>query len=250
MKIITVLNQKGGVGKTTVSLGLFSALQHENKRVLLVDLDEQSNATHGVINDYTTPTIYELYKGVAEVQDAIIHTSQGDIIPGSLNMNTIDAEIKRIDKQFILKEILEPLKKKYDFIIIDTQADIGTTTINALVSADYVIIPTHAQAFSIDGIITIKSAIDQVKKYFNKKLKCLGIVLNQYNARTKLSKELLPIIEEQAQTLNTTVFETKIRQCGAIGEAQLLMESIIDYAPRSNGAKDFKALAKEVIERI
>lgn len=247
---ITIMNQKGGVGKTTISLGIYNELERLGHKTLLVDLDEQANATKGTTRDYNGTNALDLFKGTP-IGDVIHVTEKGHhIIYGTGAMSTVETEVKGMAKEQRLRKALEQVQKDYDYIIIDTSPTVGLATINALVSADGVIIPTHTQYFSTDSILSVNESIKDVRMYYNPDIICLGIAINQYNARLSTSKQLVPVIEQMAKDMDSIVFETKIRQCSALNDCQMAQEPIYKWSPKCNGSKDMESLTQEVLKQI
>lgn len=243
MITISITNQKGGIGKTTTALNLGAALASKNKKVLLIDLDAQGNLSHSTATGQAGASIYDvLLKG--QIKQAIIKKERFDVLKSSAALDALpDITTGR------LKEAIKPLTNAYDFVIIDTPPALNALTINALVASDYVLIPATADMYALQGTARLYSTIDAVKK-INKSLKILGVVLTRYTDRTRVNKELREVLEHQAQELDTRVLNSTIREGVGIREAQALQSSIFDYAPSSNQAKDYLALADEILEAI
>lgn len=247
MKTIAIVNQKGGVAKTTTAQALGAALQRLGKRVLYVDCDSQCNLTWAAGADTKTAGAMDLLQGLEyEIQK----TPQGDLICGSPALAAADTLLSQQGKEYLLKKALEKLRKKYDYCIIDTAPSLGVLTINALTAADAAVIPALADSFSLQGINQLVGTIEAVQKYCNPKLRIAGIVLTRYNRRTILSRDVTGILEEAAQQLNTKLFDTKISPCNALTEAQARHVSIYDYAPKSKGAAEYAALTTEIIKEM
>lgn len=247
--IISIINQKGGVGKSTTANALGAGLHHKGFKVLYIDMDAQGNLTYS-LNALNKPlTSLELLTGTATAQEAIISTPQGDIIPASGNLAGADALITETGKEYRLKEAIEPLKKKYDFIIIDTPPALGVLTINALTACKSVLIPTQADIYSLQGIGQLSQTIDTVRKYCNKDITVKGILATRYTARTNLTKDMTTLLEDTAKQLNTKLYSTKIRECTALKEAQATQQDIFTYSPKSNASEDYKAFIEEYIKQ-
>ena len=247
-KIITIANNKGGVAKSTTALCLGYALQKEGYKVLFVDLDPQANLSLCLGARNSKKTVLDLFKGTP-VKDVIINTDNGAVIPSSLDLVSAEMILTETGKEYRLKELLAPVVREYDFIIIDTPPSLNILTINALVCATDVIIPVQADVFSVQGIATFKTPFESVKKYCNSKLKINGILLTRYNNRSRISQDLAEQLEQIAKVFNTRLYNTRIRENIAIKESQLLQANIFEYAPKSNAVKDYSALAKEVLEK-
>lgn len=243
---IAVVNRRGGVGKTATAHALGAGLILKGNKVLFVDLDSQSNLSYDL--GVTKPDIsaMDVLTGEATAEQAILHTQQGDLIPASEDLATADTAITGTGKEYRLQEALQPLKEMYDYIIIDTPPALGTLTVNALTACAGAIIPAQAEIHSLQGIGLLNDAIEAVKKYCNRDLYIKGIVITRYNGRTVLSKDMRDNLEAIAAQLHTKVFKEPIRECISIKEAQAAQQSIFEYAPRSNAARDYMALIDEL----
>ena len=248
MKTITIINQKGGVGKSTTAHNLAVGLAKlHKKRVLLIDLDAQGSLSYSLNATSRNNGVYEALKGIVDITEAIHHTPQGDIIPADGNLAGIDGELTATGKEYRLKELLEPIKNDYDYVVIDTPPALGILTVNALTTSDSLIIPLQADIFSLQGVGQLYSTIQAVQRYTNHNLKVKGLLLSRYSARSVLTRDLTDVIDNTAKSLNTKLFNTKIRECIAIKEAQTQQANIFDYAPNSNGAKDYNNFIEEVL---
>ena len=249
--IISISNQKGGVGKSTTSQALASGLAHiKNKKVLLVDLDSQGNATYATGEKDIDMTVYEVMRGMVDIKNAIYETEFIDILPASKKLTQLDVELTEVGKEYKLKESLEEIKSYYDFIVIDTPPALGILTVNALTASDYIIIPSQADVYSLQGIGMLMDTCNNIKKYSNKDLKLLGVLLTRFNARTILSNEMKDMINDTAQQIGTFLYDTVIREGIAIKEAQALRQDIFNYSSRSNAATDYQNFMEELLERI
>lgn len=249
MKTISIVNRKGGVGKTATAQALGSGLLKRGYRVLFVDLDSQSNLSYAIGVDTIGLSSLELMTETATAKEVIIKTNQGDIIPASPNLVIIETTLTETGKEYRLKERLEPILSEYDYIIIDTPAQLGVLTINALTTSDFAIIPVQADIYSLQGIGLLNETIDTIKKYCNKDLYIDGILVTRYNGRAVLSRDMQGNIEKLAQEFNTRVYETPIRECIAIKESQAMRQSIFDFAPKSNASIDYDNFINEILER-
>ncbi len=247
MEVIAIVNRKGGVGKTATAQALGAGLIRKGCSVLYIDLDSQTNLTYGLGADPAGLNSMDVLTGEATAQEAIQHTQQGDAIAGSEALAGADAAIVGTGKEYRLKEALEGLQ--YDYCIIDTPAALGTLTVNALTAADSVIIPVQAEVYSLQGIGQLNKAIEAVKKYCNNSLRIRGILLTRYNGRAILSRDMQSNLEAAAEKLSTRLYDTPIRECVSIKEAQAQQQDIFSYAPRSNAAKDYAAFIAEFEER-
>ena len=252
MHTYAVINQRGGIGKTTTAAALAAGLRARGYKTLLIDLDAQCNLSYTMRAEHSSPTIYEILTGAAEPQAAILSSEQGDIIPSSANMATADTTITETGKEYKLREAINTFKGKYKYIVIDTPPALGIATINALTAADSVIIPAQAEAFSLQGIGRIYNTIEAVKKYCNPKLKIEGILLTRYEGNTTLGKIEAEQAAETAKAMHTKVFTAKIRACNGIKEAQATRQSIYDYKPAAkvkNAVADYEAFINELLKR-
>lgn len=246
MEIIAVINQKGGVGKSTTAHAIGAGLTLKGHRVLYIDLDAQGNLSYTLGANTGGLTAMELLQG-RNTQAAIQRTAQGDIIASSPSLAGADTIITATGKEYRLREALEPLKKNYDYCIIDTPPALGILTINALTACNGAIIPAQADIYSLQGISQLHSTIETVKRYCNPALSIKGIVLTRYNSRAIISREVADMIEQTAGQLQTKLYKAKIRECTAIKEAQATQQSIYSYAPRSNATTDYTALIDEIL---
>lgn len=243
--IISVCNQKGGVGKSTTAYALSAWLHLKGHRVLIVDLDPQGNITATTGTTDADGNAYDLLSGSAAAQEVIKKTERGDIIPSGRGLAKLDIELSGIGRENRLKEALAPLKKHYGFIIIDTPPALGLLTINALTASDSVLIPAQADYYSLQGIGQLYETIEAVKRYTNPDLELRGILLTRHNTRAILSRDMADLIEATASQIKTFVYDTFIRECISIKEAQAVQMDIFSYAPRSNAAKDYDAFVTE-----
>lgn len=248
MEIIAIINRKGGVGKTATAQALGAGLLKRGARVLFVDLDSQANLTYGMSSSPRRHDVMEVLTGTCRAGDAIQHTEHGDLLAGSESLAAADAIIDGTGKEYRLREALEDVNDIYDYVIIDTPAALGTLTVNALTAAAGVIIPVQADEYSILGIGQLNAAITAVRKYCNHDLKIYGILITRYNARSILSRDMQSNLQDAAAALNTKLYQTAIRECVSVKEAQACKQDIYRYAPRSNAAKDYEAFLDEFMQ--
>lgn len=249
--VITITNQKGGVGKTTTSCSIACGLAMEHKRVLAVDLDPQGNLGFSLgLEIEASATIYEVFKGTATLQEAIRSAKYCDVISSNILLSSAELEFTGKQRESMLKNILSTVAGYYDYIVIDTPPALNILTINAYAAANYLIIPMVPEILSLLGVSQIKETINTVRTSLNPNLNVLGILLNKYNPRTVLSREVKEMAEDIAAQIGTRVFNTQIRNGICVAEAPAQGESLLDYAPRSNPAQDYKALVAEILELI
>lgn len=248
MKTIAIINQKGGVGKSTTAFTLASGLKNKGYKTLCIDMDAQGNLSYTADANDDLLTIYDLLAEDADINQAIQHTKNFDLIASSKALSGADGFITDIGKEYKLKEILESVKNDYDYIIIDTPPALGILTVNALTACDSVIIPAQADIYSLQGIEQLSKTIQPIKKYCNDKLKIDGILLTRYSPRAILSREVAEIANDLAQNLNTKVFKSTIREAIAVKESQINKQSLFDYAPNSNVTNDYLNFVNELLK--
>ena len=246
--IYTVATQKGGVGKTTTAAALWAGLSFKGYKCLAIDLDPQCNLSFTAGADTTRKTALSLLTGEAPAEETIQQTAAGDIIPASKSLAGADAFIVGTGAEYRLKEALEPIQARYDYIVIDTPPALGILTVNALTACNSVIVPAQADIFSLQGIDQLQATIDPVRKYCNPTLHIEGLLLTRYNARTALSRDVSEIMQQLAQKLGTKVFNTTIREGIAVKEAQISQRTIFDYAPKAKVTDDYRAFIEEILK--
>lgn len=246
-KVIAVVNHKGGVGKTTTTVNLGAALARLGKRVLLVDMDSQQNLTTSLMREDDVET--SIYDSLMRNEPLPIVTiaERLDLCPSELALAAAELHMQaRIGRESILKKLLNKVQGKYDFVFIDCPPSLGLFTINALVAATDVFLPLTGETLPLRGILLLDETLNDVIQNANSDLKITGVVIQRYNNR-KLNKE---VIEAITSKFGAKVFNTKIRECIALAEAPAAHCSIFDYDDKSNGATDYMALAREVLERM
>lgn len=250
-RIIAVANQKGGVGKTTTAINLSACLAEAGKKVLTIDLDPQGNTTSGlgVDKNEVSNTIYELMLGECSVGEAIIKTEIENLSLLSSNVNLAGAEIELLDikeKEYILKNEIDYVQDDYDFIIIDCPPSLSMLTVNAMTTANTILVPIQCEYYALEGLSQLMHTIDLVQKRLNPNLQMEGVVFTMYDARTNLS---LQVVENVKNNLDTTIYKTIIPRNVRLAEAPSHGLPINLYDTRSTGAESYRELAKEVIAR-
>ena len=247
-KIITITNQKGGVGKTTTALALISGLHKKGKKVLGIDLDPQGNLGFSLgVNIEENLSIYDVFRNKATIEEATIKTQFGDVVISNILLSSAELEFNFAGREFMLRDKIEKIKEDYDYIIIDTPPALNVLTVNAYTSSDSIIIPMVPEILSLLGISQLRDTVGTVKKYYNPSLTISGILLTKFNKRTNLAREVYEMAQSIADDLDTKVFKSKIRTGVSVAESPAHGESIIDYAPKSKPSQDYLDLINEVL---
>lgn len=249
--ILTLANQKGGVGKTTTAVNLAAFLGKKKKKVLVIDLDPQGNATSGLGVDKgeLENTIYDVLVNEEPMADAIWESSAENVSICPTNINLAGAEIELVNvmsREQVLKEALKPVQDDYDYILIDCPPSLSILTINALTASNGVIIPIQGEYYALEGLTQLVDTINIVKKKLNKNLSILGVVLTMFDRRTQLTRQ---VEEEVDNYFGDKVFNTHIPRNVRLAEAPSHGVAILDYDKNSKGAKAYESLAAEVIKR-
>lgn len=251
---ICVANQKGGVGKTTTSHNLAVGLANKGYKVLMVDVDSQANLSsvceYENLNDYT---MYDVFKNYVGIKDIIVKISDNlYLAPSNITLAGLEVELSSVlGREYKLKEILASVKNEYDYIIIDTPGSLGVLTLNAFTASTYVIIPTTASMFAIQGMSQLSDIINSVINYYNSDLKILGILITRYNGRTNVTKELIDATNQISEMIDAPMFDTKIRNSVSVEETQMLSKSVYDFKKSGNiVGEDYLAFVDEVLEKL
>lgn len=250
-RVIAVANQKGGVGKSTTAINLSACLAEKEKKVLTIDMDPQGNTTSGlgVDKNNVENTLYELLLGEAETKDTIVKdvVENVDLISSNVNLSGAEIELIGVDeKEYILKKIIDKVRRKYDYIIIDCPPSLNMLTINALTAANSVLVPIQCEYYALEGLSQLIHTIDLVKDRLNKKLVMEGVVFTMYDARTNLS---LQVVENVKDNLQQNIYKTIIPRNVRLAEAPSYGQPITLYDTKSAGAEAYRLLAEEVINR-
>ncbi len=249
-KVIAIANQKGGVGKTTTCVNLAASLGVLEKKVLVIDLDPQANASSSFGIDINTVenTIYQVLEHLVPAKNSLLKTSSHnvDIVPANIDLVAIEIElIDKEGREYMLKKSLEKIIKDYDYILIDCAPSLGLITINALVAAKSVIIPIQCEYFALEGLGKLLNTIKSLRNLHNSNLDIEGLLLTMYDSRLRLSNQ---VIDEVRKHFSSMVFDTVIRRNTRLGEAPSFGKSIIDYDATSNGAINYLNLAQELLK--
>lgn len=248
-KVISVANQKGGVGKTTTAINLASSLAAAEKKTLLIDIDPQANSSSGLSVHNHTPSVYEVLIGTMDINDVIIETYMPflDLLPS--NINLVGAEIEMVDmddREMLFKNAIAKIRDKYDYILIDCPPSLGLLTLNSLSGSDSVIIPVQCEYFALEGLGQLLNTINIVKQHYNKNLTIEGVVLTMFDVRLRLSQQ---VAEEVKKYFGDKVFNTIIHRNVRISEAPSYGKPVILYDAISTGSKNYIELASELLDR-
>jgi len=253
-EVFGILNQKGGVGKTTTSVNLGSAVANLGKRVLMIDMDAQSNlTTHlgltgGMTEAPLVPefTVYDVLKGTKTIKEVLVNRSENiDIVPSSILLSAADLELGgMVGRELLLKRALDPVRDEYDVIIVDCPPALGLLSLNSLSAVDKVIVPVQSEYLALHGVRQLLDTIDQVRSIYNPELSVGGVLICMHDGRKKLAKAVAETIRDYFGDL---VFKTIIRDNVALAEAPANGQNIFEHAPKSAGAEDYLSLANELL---
>ena len=250
-RIIAIINQKGGVGKSTTAVNLAAALGEQGRKTLIVDFDPQGNSTSGfgIEKEELDNCIYDALLNDVPAESLVLDTncSKVFVIPATIQLAGVEIElVSAIARETRLKDLLEPVKDEFDFIFIDCPPSLGLLTINALTAADSVLIPIQCEYYALEGVTKLLESMKMVKTRLNKSLDTYGVLMTMYDSRTSLSNQ---VVEEVQSYFGDKAFKTLIPRTVKISEAPSFGEPVITYAPQNKGAKAYMNLAKEVIKR-
>ena len=251
--ILTIANQKGGVGKTTTAVNLSAALATKGLRTLLLDLDPQANSSMSFLDVRSVQA--SIYDALSErnmpLSDIIVATEKLEglrIVPSNISLAKLEAKlIGELDSHFRLKDVLEPISGDFDYIVIDTPPTLGIITVNALVASTHVLIPVQASYFALEGTDDLLETVQKIKQRANPELQILGALITMYDKRTLLARD---ICNEIRKVFGNRVFDTVITKSVRLEESPAYREAIFTYAPRSSGALEYYRLSEEVLGRV
>ncbi len=250
-RIVAIANQKGGVGKTTTTINLSACLSEAGQKVLTIDLDPQGNTTSGIGLEKTDleDTVYELLVDECTIKSCIYKTQIDglDIIPSNVNLSGAEIELLGInDREYLLKNAIDYIRDDYDFIIIDCPPALNMLTLNAMTTANSILVPIQCEYYALEGLSQLIHTIDLVQQRLNPKMIIEGVVFTMYDARTNLSMQ---VVENVKENLNTTIYKTIIPRNVKLAEAPSHGLPINLYDKKSAGAESYRLLAKEVMNR-
>ena len=252
MKVIAVANQKGGVAKTATAGALATGLKLMGYSVLAVDMDPQANLSDSMGGEESEHTLYTILMGEDNINEAIQRDTICDLVPATIMLAGLEAELNCMGRELRLKEEIEAaeLDSKYDYMILDTPPAMGIITINALVAADSVVIPTMADMASVKGIDQLNATIRNVRKYFNDKLGIDGILFTRHSSRTNIGRDIRAATEKIAENMGTRVYDAYIRASVVVPESNAMASDLWSYSPNSTVANDYSNFIEEFLKGV
>ena len=247
MRITTVINQKGGVGKTTTAHALATGLNHRGYKTLIIDADPQGNISYVMRANTAQRGLYEAMRGEISGAQAVQRTEQGDIIPSSIYLAGADLEFTQTGREYLLRELLEGIAGDYTHVLIDSPPALGIMTINALTASSDIVIPVGADIFSLQGVQQLLSTVAKAQKYSNQALTIAGLLITRKGTRAVATRQLIEAIQSKAGALHAHLYGATIREAIAIKEAQIMQGSIFDTHPAAKATGDYSAFIDEYI---
>lgn len=243
-RVICFANQKGGVGKTSTCVNLCAAIREKKRRILLIDADPQGNATTGMgVDKHRRPTLYDVISGTASIENAIVETPYGDVLPTNLNLSGASIElVDAPEREYVLRRLIEPVKDRYEYIFIDCPPSLGLLTLNALVASDGIIIPVQCEYYAMEGLADLVTSMKLTKKRFNPDLQIEGILLTMYDRRLTFTSQ---VAAEIRKYFGNAVFSTVIPRNVRIAEAPSHGKPVGAYSRMSRGTTAYDCLAVE-----
>ena len=248
-RVTTVINQKGGIGKTTTAHALATGLNHRGYKALAIDADPQGNLAYTMQSDPTQAGLYEAMRGVITAADAIQHTAQGDLISSSIDLAGADMEFTQTGREYLLREVLDAISADYSHVIIDSPPSLGIMTVNALTASSDLIIPVGAEIYALQGLQQLLSTIGKVQKYSNPGLTVAGLLITRKGNKAVATRQLIDAIQQRAEMLTLRLYRTVIREAIAVREAQIMQGSLFDTHPRAKVTEDYNSFITEYIEQ-
>ena len=246
MEIISLVNKKGGVAKTTTALALASGLSKRKFKVLAIDCDAQGNFSKASGGEDDVVGTFDILTGKEKTIDAIQELPEYDLIGGDKRLSSIDVALNKPGREYRLKKALEQLERGYDYCVIDNPPALNVAVANSLAVSDKVIICSCAEAFSVDGLMEISATLDDVREFMNPELKVDGILITIFNPRTLIGQHQKEQLEKLAEVMKTKVYQTFIRRCNTISVSQSERKSVFNY-PSSNAAEDYGRFVEEFL---
>lgn len=253
MKVISVSNVKGGVGKTTTAAILSAGLTAKGYKVLMIDSDPQTNLTMCFLQEQPdeTPSLYHVYakgKTIDETKTPI--KLNLDLVIGDFELCNADMEFIKAGRLKMLHKALKAMQSQYDYVVVDTPPNLGILSLNAFIVSDYIIVPMAADSFSLKGVRLLKQTLDEVEEEREKPITIAGLLLTKYTDRTNVAKLLEKSVNSAAELLNTKVFDSRIRQATVLQESQIAKIDLLEYAPKAPVTADYMAFIDELLKRI
>lgn len=252
MRVISISNIKGGVGKTTTAAVLAVGLAEKGYRVLLIDSDPQTNLTMCFLKEQTDElsSLYHIYSNGEFIDDVKVSVKDNlDLVVGGFELCNADMQFTKAGRLKMLKKAIKNIDTEYDFIVIDTPPNLGILSLNAFLTSDCILVPMAADTFSLKGVRLLKEILEDVIEETERELSVIGILLTRYNSRTKVSKLLENSLNSAAALLDTELFKSRIRQAVVVQESQIAKEDLFSYAPNARVLEDYKIFIDEFLER-